>query len=176
MAKQVSLPLGTAFYKELAAHAWESLEDAQKEQLRQFLVLRFIDSGNVAFDDLTEARARTRFASLLEDGRFDEQLDAALGNDSAKAAIGKAVSDSICDVVGHVKQSLENRWKQWIHDVENGYPDRLNKVVESALEQQKIDELIERAIERHMDRYGVDSVALIQRVVSNKLEEKFGTT
>jgi hypothetical protein len=102
----VQIPLTTAFYKEIALIAWKELDESQKDKIKEFLVLRFIEEGPDVLDSLTQSRAK----SLIADGGFDSKIlenvtdvigsvSTSVVKEAVQERISERINDLICDWV-----------------------------------------------------------------------------
>lgn len=162
------IPLGKAFYTALAGLAWQSLTESQQEQIRQFLVLRFVDSDTNALDGCTESRIKERFSLLLKSGQFDKEIDKAI---STKVDISEIVegiyNDSIESFTTSMECKLDERWKKWLRE-QDGFKQRLTDVVDRILDDQKVEQLITAALYRHLQKDDVK--ARVSSATANRIQ------
>jgi len=168
MSQEIGIPLNVQFYRELAVLAWQSLDESQREELRRYLILRFIDSGSSVLDGSAASRIRKRFEILLDEGTFDERIDTILCNDEMLLAEKdlakrmKSVQDSLIDsVASRVRIMLDAKWREWLN-CPDGYQQRVGEVVDTVLNSEEIDKVIYGALRRQVSREDFRTLAVQQ--------------
>lgn len=154
---EFGIPLGAAFYKELANLAWSSLKEDQQNQIRQFLVLRFVDSGTDVLDGCTKTRVLERFGLLLKSGQFDKDIDATLSSKVDIAEIVEGVANgSLKEFTEDLRVFLNSQWKAWLTKPD-GFDQKVHDTVNRILEHEDVTKLITAALYRHLQREDVKS-------------------
>jgi len=183
MSHELGIPLGNQFYRELAVLAWKSLTESQQEELRRYLILRFIDSGTDILDGSAASRIKKRFEALLDESTFDERINEVLKTEESILSdarihdLIKSMEHKMLDLVEmRVKTLLDARWQKWLDD-EGGYRQRVDEVVARVLEGEEIDKVIFGALRRQMPKYDLRSVVAkqIDETVQH-ITEKYGET
>lgn len=171
MSDDIGIPLGAAFYKELAFLAWKSLSEEQQNQMRQFLVLRFVDASPDALNRLVTERAKACFNSLCENGDFDEDLKAVLGEVVTEQKLRACVEDLVEVesglLPGRVRQLLAERWQEWIDSPEE-FIAKVNVVVDSVLASEKLDKQFAQVLRSHLSKAQLNG--LLNRHVGERVK------